>query len=229
MKQPFCIIIFGPQGSGKGTQAQLLAEKFNLEHIEPGDMLRSLVEHGNGLAKKVDEIIHQKGKLVPTDLIIRMMKLRIQSLGPKKGIILDGAPRRLEEARLLEKLLKDFKRSITHVFFVNISPVETVKRLSKRWTCKACDKPLIMGKDIKFEKEKCPFCGGEIYQRKDDTPEGIRKRLATYQKETLLVVDYFRQKGMLVEINGEQPIEAVHQDIISQIRKRKAESEETQN
>jgi adenylate kinase len=218
-QQPLCIIIFGPQGSGKGTQAQLLAEKFDLEHIEPGDMLRTLVEHGNGLAKKVDKIIHQKGSLVPTDLIIRMIKLRIQSLGLNQGIIFDGAPRRLEEAKLLEKILQEHGRSISRVFFIYISPQETVKRLSKRWICKVCDKPLIMGKDISYRLKsglrKCPFCGGEIYQRKDDTPGGIRKRLATYQKETLPVVDYFREKGILIEINGEQLIKKVHKDIIS--------------
>jgi adenylate kinase len=217
VKKPLCIIILGPQGSGKGTQAKLLAEKFDLEHIEPGDMLRTLVEHGDGLAKKVDKIIHQKGGLVPTDLIIKMIRLRIQSLGLEKGIIFDGAPRRLEEAKLLEKMLQEHGRSISHVFFIDITPQETVKRLSKRWTCKICDKPLIMGKDIKSTREECPFCGGEIYQRKDDTPQGIRKRLIIYQKETLPVIDYFRKKEMLVEINGEQSIKKVHQDIVSQI------------
>ena len=218
-KQSLCIIIFGPQGSGKGTQAQLLAEKFDLEHIEPGDMLRTLVENGNALAKKIDKIIHQKGGLAPTDLILKMIKLRIQSLAPSKGIIFDGAPRRLEEAKLLEKMLQEYGRSISYIFFVDISSQETVKRLSKRWTCKICDKPLITGKDIKSSDDKCPFCGGQIYQRKDDTPQGIKNRLATYQKQTLPVVDYFREKGMLFEINGQQSIKKVHQDILSLINR----------
>ncbi len=216
--QPLSIVFLGPQGCGKGTQAQLLAQKFNLEHLELGDMLRSLVERGNGLAKKIDKIIHQKKELVPTKLIMEMVRLRVQSLNPRKGIVLDGCPRRLVEAEILEKILEKLKKSISHVFFVNISEAETKKRLSKRWTCKKCDKPLIFGKDIKSKEGECPSCGGEIYQRKDDTPQGIKKRLDVYSKETLPVIEYFRQKGTLIEINGEQSIEEVHRDILEKIK-----------
>ena len=210
------IIILGPPGAGKGTQANLLEEKFDLEHIEPGDMLRELVERGDEIGIKVNRIM-QEGKLVPTDLIMTMLRLRIQSLDEDTGTVFDGSPRRLVEAKALEKMLKGLGRNISHVFFLKVSKEEVIKRLAKRITCKKCDHSFIIGVDVKAGDKVCPLCGGKLFQRKDDTPEGIEKRWQTFLSETQPVVDYFFEKEMLIEINGEQPIKMVNQDILKKI------------
>ena len=212
------IIILGPQGSGKGTQAQLLAKKFNLEHLEIGDMLREIATRKNDFSKKVNQIINQQGKLVPTDWIIKMLKLRLQSMPLEQGIIFDGSPRRLVEAKKLEKMLNDLGRKINYVFFVKIGNKESIKRLAIRMTCDKCNQPFILGKDVKRGQKKCPLCGGPLYQRKDDTPEKVRRRLNIYKKETMPVIEYFREKGQSIEINGEQSIKKVREDILSHIK-----------
>lgn len=212
------IIILGPQGSGKGTQAKLLAQKFNFEHLEIGDMLREIATGHDDFSKKVDEIINQKGKLVPTSWIIKMLKLRLQSMPKEQGLIFDGSPRRLIEAKKLEKMLNDLGRKINYVFFVKISEEETIKRLAIRMTCNDCNQPFIIGKNVKKDQKKCPKCGGPLYQRKDDIPEKIMMRLKIYRKETIPVINYFKKKGELIEINGEQPIEKIHQNILKYIK-----------
>lgn len=208
----------GSQGAGKGTQAKLLAKKYNLEHIEPGDMLRDLVKKGGVLGKKINYYLNVKGSLVPSDLLFfKVLKPKFLKLPADKGLILDGAPRELKQAVYLEDVLGSLNREITHVFYIKISEKETYIRLGKRLNCQKCNRPLILGVDVQSQKDKCPHCGGELYQRKDDTPEGIRNRLKTFQKETLPVLDYYRKKGLLIEIDGEQSIPEVHKDIIKYI------------
>jgi len=138
----------------------------------------------------------------------------------EQGIIFDGSPRRLTEAKKLEKMLADLDRKINYVFFVKISPKESIKRLAIRMTCNKCNQPFIIGKDVKKEQKKCPLCGGPLYQREDDRPEKIRERLNIYKKETMPVVEYFRQRGQLTKINGQQSINKVHQDILNKIKNR---------
>ncbi|TSC95644.1 MAG: adenylate kinase [Parcubacteria group bacterium Athens1014_10] len=212
------IIILGPQGSGKGTQARLLAEKFNLEHFEIGDMLREIAAGSSEFSKKVDKTINQQGKLVPYAWIIKMLKLRVQSLSANQGIIFDGSPRRLPEAKNLEKMLNNLGRKIDYVFIVNINEKESLKRLAIRMTCNACNQPFIIGKNVKKGQKKCPLCRGPLYVRKDDTPERIVMRLNIYKKETLPVINYFKKKKQLIEINGEQSVEKVKEDILKNIK-----------
>jgi len=211
-KEVLNIIILGPQGSGKGTQAKLLANEFNLEHIETGDALRKIKGEATELGKKVAEIIDQ-GKLVSSALIMEIIGKKIMTIVKHKSIIFDGVPRALDQAELLENILKENGRYITHVFFVKISEKETVNRLSKRHICSQCGKIFIIKKDTISKLEKCSKCGGSIIRRKDDTSEGIRKRLSIYQERTFPVVEYYRQKQRLIEINGEQSIEKVFKDI----------------
>jgi len=212
-KKNLNIIILGPQGSGKGTQAKFLAHKLGLEHIETGDALRKMKKESTELGKKVAQIIDQ-GKLVSSALIMKIIGGKIMTIFRDKGIIFDGVPRSLDQAKLLENILKENGRYITHVFFIQISEKETVNRLSKRYICDKCGKIFIIGKDAINKLEKCPKCGGNIIRRKDDTPEGIRQRLALYQERTFPVVEYYRQKQKLIEINGEQSVEEVFNDIL---------------
>ncbi len=214
------IIIMGPQGSGKGTQAKLLAEKFNLEHIEPGRLLRGLVAKGGALGQKINYYLNIKGSLVPSDLLFfKVLKPRFQALPQDKGFVLEGAPRELKQAQYLEGMLASLKKKITHVFYIKISEQETFKRLAKRLNCRQCNRPIILGVDVQGPQEKCPHCGGDLFQREDDQPACIEKRLEVFLKETSPVIERFRQQGLLIEINGEQIIAKVHLDIVQQIEK----------
>lgn len=221
MKNGLNIIILGPQGSGKGTQAKLLAKKLNLEHLEIGDMLREIASGKGEFSKKVDNIINQQGKLVPTKWVLEMLKLRIQSIPLEQGMIFDGSPRKLFEAKKLEKILEKAGRKIDYVIFVKINDQESIKRLAIRMTCNKCNQPFIIGKNVTRDQKECPLCGGPLYMRKDDTPEKIKMRLDIYKEMTIPVVDYFKKKGQLIEINGEQSIDKVQEDILSKIKNQK--------
>lgn len=213
------IIIIGPQGSGKGTQAELLAKKCDLEHIEPGRMLRELVAKGGPLGKKINYYLNVKGSLVPSDLLFfKVLKPKFSRLAPSKGFILEGAPRELKQAQYLEAMLSSLKRQLTYVFYVKISEQETFTRLAKRLGCRKCGRPLILGVDIEKKEDKCPYCGGELYQREDDKPSCIKSRLETFKEETMPVIELYRKMGLLIEIDGEQLIPAVFRDIIKHIK-----------
>lgn len=218
MKKKLHIILIGPQGSGKGTQAELLAKKFNLAHVEIGKILREIARTKTLLGHKVDELINKKGRLVSLQLLFKVVKEKIKSLSKEQGIVFDGTPRRLAEIKPLEKILAKYNRELTHVFYLPISEKETVKRLSKRRICEKCGKIFILGKDVADKIEKCPNCGGKIYQRKDDQPTAIKERLKLYHQKTDPVVKYYRQRRKLIEINGEQSIEKIFKEIMSFIQ-----------
>jgi len=211
----FNIIITGPQGSGKGTQAKLLAEELNLEHIEAGRLLRELVEAGGALGEKINQYL-LAGTLVPTPILINeVLKPRLEQVAQGRGIVFDGIPRRLVEALALEEMLALLGRKVTHVFYVQISEEETYLRLGKRLTCRKCNQPLIAGVDVKNIQDQCPHCKGELYQREDDQKMAIKKRLEVFRKETMPVIEHFRQKNLVRVINGAQSIPKVHQDILA--------------
>lgn len=207
------IIIIGQQGSGKGTQAEMLAQKYNLEHLDVGGTLREISKINSPLGKEVHNVLNVTNGLISDEILFRVLRLKLSSLPREQGVIFDGAPRNLEQAKYLEILFKEFGRKIGQVIFINISETESLRRISSRWMCGKCKAILIMGKDIKKPADKCFKCGGGIRQRKDDTPEGVKKRLAVFKKETLPVVEYFQEKGLLIEVNGENQVEKVFQNI----------------
>lgn len=207
------IIILGQQGSGKGTQAERLAKKYNLEHLDIGGTLRELSKMDTPLGKEIYNILNVAKSLISDEILFKVLRLKLSSLPREQGVIFDGAPRNLEQAKYLEILSKEFGKKIDKVVFINISEAESLRRISSRWMCGKCRAILIMDKDIKNPADKCPKCGGGIKQREDDTPEGVRKRLAVFKKETLPAVEYFREKGLLIEVDGEKPIEKVFQNI----------------
>jgi adenylate kinase len=212
------IIILGPQGSGKGTQARMLAEKFNLEHIEMGKLLREIAKLDTPLGKKINEIINLQGKLVDDKIIEKVLHSKLLELPNERSIIFDGVPRRDDQRKYLDKELQKLSRELDAVIDINLSEKDSVERLSKRRVCKN-EHVLIMGKNIKSENDKCPICGSEIHQRIDDTPERIKTRLGIYHKDTKAVVDHYRQKGLLVEIDGRPSIEEVHESIMNKLKK----------
>ncbi len=213
-KKTLNVTLIGPQGSGKGTQAKLLVKKFKLAHIEVGRILRDIAKTKTPLGRQVAGIIN-KGRMVPCRLIGKVVKEKIKSLPSGKGIVFDGTPRRLAEIKPLEKALAQSGRELTSVFYIPISEEETVRRLSKRRACRKCGKSFILGRDIFARTKKCPVCGGEIFQRKDDKPTAIKQRLKLYHRKTEPVVKYYRPKGKLITVNGGQSIEKVFKEIVS--------------
>ena len=216
------IIVLGPQGSGKGTQAEKLAEKFNLEHIDMGKFLREVAKQDTPLGKEIYQIQNVTNTLVPSRILREVLHLKLQSIPREQGVLMEGAPRTMSQREYVEEALLETGRKFDAVVFINIPEEETVKRISKRWTCKK-GHPLIMGVDVQSEKDKCPTDGTEIFQRTDDTPEGIKKRLQVYREETMPVIEDFRKRDLLLEIDGTPSIEEVQKSILAEIEKRNIE------
>jgi adenylate kinase len=213
------LIILGPQGSGKGTQAEMLAQKFGLEHVDMGKSLREVAKQDTPIGREVYRIQNVTKTLVPSQILREVLEIKLSSLPREQGVLFEGVPRTVDQAEYFEKALQESGRKIDAVVYINISEEESLERISKRWTCKKCGLPLIMGKDIEDRNDKCPKCGGEIYQRIDDTPGGVKKRLEVFRNETLPVIEYFRKKGLLAEVDGKPSIEKVNKEILGKIEK----------
>lgn len=211
------IVILGQQGSGKGTQAERLAQKFDLEHIDMGKTLREVAIQDTPLGREIYKIQNVTNTLVPNRILRELLHLKLGSIPAKKGIIFDGVPRTLDQADDLEKALLEHGRKIDCVLFISIPEEETIKRISKRRICGNCKTILIMGKDVKNEDDPCTTCGGKISQREDDTAEGIKKRLEVFQQETVPVINYYKKNNILAEISGQQPIEKVFEAVVKNI------------
>jgi len=213
------IIILGPQGSGKGTQAKLIAKKFNLEYFEAGRVLREVAQTNTVLGKRIAKLIN-RGFLAKTADLMKILSQKIKTIPKNKKIIFDGIPRNLAQAKLFETIINRQGRQVDKVFSLWISRKETIIRLSKRRICRRCGRIFILGKNINTKTKKCPFCGGKIYQRQDDQPEFINRRLRIYYQETLPVIRYYYLKNKCIEINGQQSIKKVFQDILEYLADR---------
>ena len=214
------IIVLGPQGSGKGTQAELLAKKYNLEHIDMGKSLREVARQDTPLGREIYHIQNVTNTLVPSRILRQVLHLKINSIPREQGILFEGVRRKVDQQKYLEEEIQNSGRKIDAVIFINISEEETVKRIGKRWICKKNQHVLILGKDIKNEKDKCPIDGSDIFQRADDTPGGIKKRLEVYRKETMPVIEDYRKRDLLVEIDGTPSIEEVSKKIDDELKSR---------
>jgi adenylate kinase len=211
------IVVLGPQGSGKGTQAEMLAKKYNLEHIDMGKFLREVAKQDTPLGKEIYHIQNVTNTLVPSRILREVLQIKLNSFSREQGVLFEGVPRTSDQQKYFEDEMRESGRKIDAVVFINIPEEETIKRISKRWTCKK-GHPLIMGVDIHNEKDKCPVDGTEIYQRTDDTPKGIQKRLEVYRNETMPVIENFRERGLLIEIDGRPSIEKVFKSITHKIK-----------
>ena len=199
------LVVLGPPGAGKGTQAALLAKRWGLTHLSTGDLLRQAVETGTPLGEKVKGLLG-KGGLVPDDIVIALTQERLESL-QDRGAVLDGFPRTLEQARALDRALAG--KGVDRAIFIRVSPEQIVRRVSSRWTCRVCQTPYNVFTSQPRVPGKCDRCGGELYQRADDTVEGIRKRLEVYLAQTVPVIEYYRERGKLLEVDGEVGVEEV--------------------
>lgn len=210
------LIILGPQGSGKGTQAKLLVEKWGLFYLEGGQILRDLSKGKTPLGEQIASFIN-KGELVPDQIMVDVLKTFLTEDNFKKGILFDGFPRNLSQAHLLDEELKNYQVVIDKVIFLNISFQESLKRLRARRSCPRCGQNYNLVTMPPKNDELCDKCGSQLTTRPDETGAVIKERLEIYQKETLPLVELYQQKGVLVEINGEQSVEAIHQEILKKI------------
>ncbi len=208
------IIFLGAPGAGKGTQAANVARELNLVHIASGDLFRQALEQGTGLGIQAKSYM-EKGMLVPDEITIKMVLERISAPDCEAGVILDGFPRNLEQAKALDKALAEPAKSIDKVVYIKVSEDELLKRLSGRWICRNCQTPYhAVGSPPKVWG-KCDKCGGELYQRPDDTVETVKKRLQVYFAQTAPLIDYYTQAGKLLEIDGEGSVDEVSRRIVA--------------
>lgn len=208
------LILFGPPGVGKGTQAKVLSSKYNIPHISTGDILREAVKNKTPLGNKAKEIM-QRGELVPDDIMIGIVKDTLGQQRCKNGFVLDGFPRSIGQAESLHKILEELKFNNIHVINITANDQELIKRLTNRRACKSCGSIFIYY-EIK-DKNECPVCGAKesFYQRNDDKEEVIKHRLEVYNSTTKPVLQYYKEQKKVVDIDGLQEIEKVTADIVS--------------
>jgi adenylate kinase len=211
------ILFLGAPGAGKGTQASIIAKKLGIPHISTGDIFREAVSKGTELGKKAKEYM-DRGELVPDEIVIGIVKERIVADDCKNGFVLDGFPRTVAQAEALDQVLSEIDRKIDYVLNIVVSEDEVVKRLTGRRTCKNCGAVYHVIFNPPQKEGVCDVCGGELYQRDDDKEETVRNRLRVYFEKTAPLIDYYRNKGVLVDINGEQTVDEVTKEIERVIR-----------
>jgi adenylate kinase len=211
------IILIGGPGAGKGTQSEILEQQLQMVHVSSGDLLRDHVKRGTELGKAADKYMSDGG-LVPDTLVIEMIEDRLQEPDTERGVLLDGFPRTPPQARALDDALDLKGRRVNMVLYINVDDETMINRTSGRLMCRK-------GGHIFHEKFKppkvpgtCDECGGELYQRKDDTRETAVKRVAEFHELTEPIVEYYRSRGVLCEVDGTQSVEEVTEDLLSCLR-----------
>ncbi len=216
---PTYIVMLGPPGVGKGTQAKVLSNKLTLPHISSGDIFRENLKNGTELGKLAQTFM-EKGELVPDDVTIEMIRERFKKPDCVNGAILDGFPRTPAQAEALDKMLADFGGKVDMVPFITASNDTLLERLTGRWTCRAAGHVF----HEKFNKPKkegvCDLDGSELYQRDDDTAETVLKRIQVYLAQTTPLIEYYKLQNNLMEIDGAQPIEVVSSQLMSFLESR---------
>ncbi len=206
------ILIMGPAGSGKGTQSKRIADDYGIPHISTGDMFRSAIKEKTALGMQVESFISQ-GKLVPDELTIGLVKERLQQEDCQKGYLLDGFPRSLGQAEALEEIAQEINRPVELVIHMDVDFAQLAKRITGRRVCRSCGEIYhIENKPPKVEGV-CDLCGGELYQRKDDTEEELQVRLDEYYQNTKPCLEFYQEKGKLIHINASQEIDKVYADV----------------
>lgn len=208
------ILLMGPPGAGKGTQAVKLVEKFSIPQIATGDMFRAAVKEGTELGKKAEACM-KAGTLVPDEVTVGIVRERLAKDDCKNGFILDGFPRTVEQAKALEKILEELNLKLSKVLNIHVPSEDLIERAVGRRLCKKCGATY----HVKFNPPKgentCDNCGTELYQRADDNEETMKKRLSVYEDSTRPLIDYYKKVGLYSEIDGRQPIEKVTEELVN--------------
>ena len=207
------LILMGPPGAGKGTQAAELVKKFSIPQISTGDMFRAAVKEGTELGKKAEACM-KSGALVPDEVTIGIVKERLSKADCAKGFILDGFPRTVEQADALEKILSDLGKNLSCVLNIHVPFEDLIERATGRRICKKCGATYHVKFNPTKAKNICDNCGGELYQRADDTAETMKNRLSVYEESTRPLIEYYKKAGKYTEIDGRQPIDKVTADLV---------------
>ena len=205
-------MLFGPPGAGKGTQAQLLVDRYDLAHVSSGDIFRSNLRQGTPLGLRAKEYM-DRGELVPDEVVIDIMLDKIMSIHSDDGFILDGFPRNTRQATELEEALAARARNVDRVLHIDVPEDELSRRLGGRYVCRECQAPYTI--DDASDVRTCERCSGELYQRDDDRPEAVQKRIDVYREETTPVLAFYRERGLLSDIPGKDTVDGVFKSIVA--------------
>jgi len=210
------LVLLGPPGSGKGTQAKRLAEKYGLSHVSTGDILRVHLGKGATLDRETREVV-RSGGLVPDKLAVEIIKRRLGEDDCQEGFILDGFPRTLPQAESLNDFLEDSDRAIDCVLYLELSEEEAVKRLTGRRSCPRCGATFHLVFNPPNISGVCDRCGAKLSQREDDSEVTVRERMKTYQKDTYPLIEYYKSRGLLARIDANRDIEEVFEDLCGEL------------
>jgi adenylate kinase len=211
------IVLVGPPGAGKGTQAQFIASHLAIPKISTGDIFRSNVSQGTPLGRQAKEYM-DRGDLVPDEVTIAMVRDRLGEDDAQDGFLLDGFPRNVPQAETLKKQLLDWDQRLTVVLELVVDEDEVVRRLSGRRTCRRCERVWHIMFDPPTRDGICDACGGELFQRDDDREETVRHRLEVYKKQTAPLVSYYADEGILIGIDATGPVEEVTERALAALR-----------
>ena len=214
------IVLLGPPGAGKGTQAQILSERLGIPHLATGNLFREAIQADTPLGRQAKPYL-ERGELVPDKITLQLVCEQLAKPENRRGAILDGFPRTVEQAEGLDRMLAKLHQKVDIVIYLKVPIDELVRRLTQRWTCRQCGAVYHLAKNPPSVFGRCDVCQGELYQRPDDTPEVVRRRLQVYFERTAPVIEYYRSRGLLVEIPGHQRVEAVTAAIMQALRERK--------
>lgn len=210
------LVLLGPPGAGKGTQAAGIVEKYNIPHISTGDIFRKNIKEGTELGKKAKGFMDQ-GLLVPDELVVEIVKDRLTHEDCQDGFLLDGFPRTVSQADSLNSELESMNIKLDKVINIDVSKEELIKRAVGRRICKECGATYHVDFNPPKKSGVCDVCGGTLYQRDDDNEETVTKRIEVYMDQTKPLIDYYKEKGILVDIDGSQAIDKVFSDIVESL------------
>jgi adenylate kinase len=210
------LILLGPPGAGKGTQASRIVEKYGIPHISTGDILRSAVKNQTAMGLEAKRFM-DAGDLVPDSVVIGIVKDRLQEPDTGNGFLMDGFPRTIPQAEALDEMLTGIERYVSRTVALLVDEEELVRRLTGRRICRECQTPYHVHSSPSKVQDVCDKCEGELYQRDDDTEATVRNRLDVYNKQTAPLIDYYGNQSVLVRIDGDQDPERVFADIVEAV------------
>lgn len=215
---PLKLLIMGPPGAGKGTQAEVLVKELDITHVSTGDMFRAAIKEGTAMGKKAKEYM-DAGQLVPDEVVVGMVKERLSQPDCLKGFLLDGFPRTLPQADALSATLKSMGIKLDGVINIEVPREKLMARLTGRRVCRSCGASYHVIFNPPAVADQCNACGGELYQRDDDNEATVGNRLDVYENQTAPLINYYKEQGVLVSVDGDQEIKQVLSEILTQLKK----------
>ncbi len=220
MTKALHIILMGPPGCGKGTQGKMLEERYGVPQLSTGDMLRAAVREGTAVGREA-KLFMDRGELVPDATIVGVIAERLEQTDCAKGCIFDGFPRSLGQAEALDRMLQESGRALNAVVNIAVSDEEVVKRLTGRRQCRNCGTGFHVAFKTPQQEGVCDACGGELYQRDDDNEQTIRDRLRVYNEQTAPLIEYYRERGLLQNVEGQGSIDEIFEKVCAAIEERR--------